>query len=68
MKLPAMRDVLARQQELDLFQPLAKAGVRFVGRNAEAAELVRQEGARETDVEPAGPRISRRAWRSRRRA
>ena len=47
-----MGDVLLRQQQLDLLQALAEARLRFVGRNAEAAEFVRQERARKADVEP----------------
>src|SRR6185437_4200038 len=36
----------------DLLDAFAVALDRFVGRDAEAAELVRQEGAREADIEP----------------
>jgi hypothetical protein len=53
MKLAAVRDVLLRQQQFDLFETFAEAGDGRVGRNVEAPELVRQEGAREADVEAA---------------
>ena len=53
MKLAAVRDVLLRQQELDLLQAFAEAGDGFVGRNVEAPEFVRQEGAGKADVEAA---------------
>jgi hypothetical protein len=52
MEAAAMAGILLREQELDLLQALAEACLRFVGRDAEAAELVRQEGARKADVEP----------------
>ena len=51
VKTAAMGDVLSRQQELDLLDPLAEAGHRLVRGAAEPAELVRQEGAREADIE-----------------
>ncbi len=50
-----MTGILLRQQQLDLLQALAKPRLRFIRRDTEAAEFVRQEGAREADVEtPAG--------------
>src|SRR6516162_1424957 len=55
MKAPSMGDVLLREQELDLLEALAEAGDRLVRRDAEPAELVRQEGASKPDIEsPAG--------------
>ena len=48
-----MGGVLLREQKLDLLEAFAEARLQFIGRNAEAAELVRQERAREPDVEPA---------------
>src|SRR6516225_506402 len=47
-----MGHVLARQQQFDLFDALTKTRHRFVRRAAEAAKFVRQEGAREADIEP----------------
>ena len=47
-----MGGVLLRQQQLDLLQPLAETCLRFIGRDAETAEFVRQECARESDIEP----------------
>ena len=52
MELTVVAGVLLREQELDLLETFAKARLRFIGRNSEAAELVRQERARKTDVEP----------------
>jgi len=46
-------DILACQQKLDLFQPFPESLDRFIGRDAEAAELMRQEGAGEADIETA---------------
>ena len=51
--MPAVRDVFLRQQQLDLLETFAEAGDGRVGRNVEAPEFVRQEGAREADVEAA---------------
>src|SRR6185437_2427486 len=48
-----MADVLLRQQQLDLLQAFAKPRHRFVRRNAEAAEFMRQESACEADIETA---------------
>ncbi len=48
-----MGDVVAAQQQIDLLEPLAEPRHRLVGRAAEAAEFVRQKGAREADIEPA---------------
>ena len=53
MELAVVGGLLLRQQQLDLLEALAEARLRFIGRNAEAAELVQQERAREADVEPA---------------
>ncbi|HEY6992207.1 MAG TPA: hypothetical protein VH397_00715 [Xanthobacteraceae bacterium] len=47
-----MAGVLLREQEFDLLQAFAETRLRLVRRDAEAAELVRQEGARKADVEP----------------
>ena len=49
----AVGDIFLRQQQLDLLQAFAEARLRFVGRDAEPAEFVRQERAREADVEAA---------------
>ena len=58
VELAAVGGVLLRQQQIDLLEALAKARLRFIGRDAEAAELVRQERARKADVEPsAGDRV-----------
>ena len=48
-----MRDIFLRQQQLDLLEAFTEAGDGRVGRNAEAPEFVRQEGAGEADVEAA---------------
>ena len=48
-----MGHALAGQQQLDLFDALAKAGHRIVRRAAEPAKLVRQKGTREPDIEAA---------------
>ena len=48
-----MGRVLRRQQQGDLLDPFAKAGDRFVRRNLEAAEFMRQESAGKADVETA---------------
>ena len=53
MELAAMGGILLRQQELDLLEAFAEARLQFIGRDAEAPELVQQERAREPDVEPA---------------
>ncbi len=53
MKLAAVRDVLSSQQQLDLLEAFAETGDGFVGRNTEAPEFVRQEGAGKADVEAA---------------
>ena len=53
MKAAAVGRLLGGQQKRDLLDPFAEAGMRFVLRDAEAAELVRQEGAREADFQPA---------------
>ncbi len=53
MEAAAVGDVLLREQLIDLLEAFAKARERFVGRDAEAAEFVRQKRAREADVEPA---------------
>ena len=56
-----MADVLLRQQQFHLLQPLAETGHGFVGRNAEAPEFVGQKGAGEADVEaPAGDGVEHR--------
>ena len=47
-----MGGILLREQELDLLEAFAEARLRFIGRDAEAPELVRQERAREADIEP----------------
>ena len=52
MEVAAVSGVLLRQQEFDLFEALAEARLRFIGRDAEAAEFVRQKRARKSDVEP----------------
>ena len=46
-----MGHVFAGQEQLDLLDAFAEAGYRLISRAAEAAKLVRQEGAREADVE-----------------
>ncbi len=46
-------DVLLAQEEVDLLDALGEAGDRLVERDPEFAELVRQKGACEADVEPA---------------
>jgi hypothetical protein len=48
-----MGHALAGQQQIDLFDALAKAGHRLVRRAAEPAKLVRQKGTREPDIEAA---------------
>src|SRR5580704_4075411 len=53
MKLAAVRDVFLRQQQFDLLETFAEAGDGRVWRYVEAPEFVRQEGAREADVEAA---------------
>ena len=56
-----MGHVLAAQQQIGLLDPLAEPRHRLVGRTAEAAKLVRQEGAREANIEPAaGERVEHR--------
>ena len=51
-------DVLLLQQAANLLQALVEAGAALVHRDAEAGELVRQEGARETDLHAAvGDRV-----------
>ena len=51
-------DVLLLQQAADLFEALVKAAAALVHRDAEAGELVRQEGAGETDLDAAvGDRV-----------
>src|SRR5215470_18327944 len=52
MEVAAVSGVLLRQQEFDLFEALAEARLRFIGRDAEAAEFVRKKRARKSDVEP----------------
>jgi len=52
MKTAVMGHVLLHQEQLDLFEPLAKAGHRLVRGTAEPAKLMRQERAGEADVEP----------------
>ena len=47
-----MGDILLRQQQLDLLEAFAEARLRFIGRDAEAPEFVRQERARKPDIEP----------------
>ncbi len=46
-----MGDILLRQQQLDLLEAFAEACLRFIGRNAEAPEFMRQERARKPDIE-----------------
>ena len=53
MEVAAMGGILLREQELDLLEAFAEARLRFIGRDAEAPELVRQERAREPDIDPA---------------
>ena len=53
VKAPAMGDIVARQQQVDLLQTFAKPRHRLVGRTVKAAELVRQKRPREADIEPA---------------
>src|SRR5690606_13835206 len=48
-----MADILALEQQLHLLDAFGEAIAALVGRDAEAAELVRQEGARKADLEPA---------------
>ena len=50
-----MGHVLARQQQFDLFDAFAEAGHRLIRRAAEAAKLVRQEGAGKADIEAPSP-------------
>ena len=50
--------LLLLQQQAHLLDALVEAGAAFVQPDAEARELVRQEGAREADLEPAaGDRV-----------
>src|SRR5579859_6318995 len=61
MKAAAMSDAFLAQQQIDLLDPLAEPGHRLVGRAGETAELVRQEGAGEADIEaPARDRVEHR--------
>ena len=53
MEAAVVRHVLLAQQQIDLFETFAIARYRFIRRDAERAELVRQERARKADVEPA---------------
>ncbi len=53
MEGAAVARILLREQEVDLLKAFAKTRLRFIGRDAEAPKLVRQEGAREAYVEPA---------------
>ena len=51
-------DVFLLQQAADLLEPFVEAGAALVHRDAEARELVRQERAREADLEAAaGDRV-----------
>src|SRR5262249_5834088 len=52
MEAAAVTDILLRQQQFDLFEAFAETRLRFIGRDAEAAEFVRQKRARKSDVEP----------------
>src|SRR5262249_8622906 len=52
MEVAAVSGVLLRQQEFDLFEAFAEACLRFIGRDAEAAEFVGKKRARKSDVEP----------------
>src|SRR5439155_5200625 len=46
-----MGHVFAGQEQLDLLDAFAEGGYRLISRAAEAANLVRQEGTREAEVE-----------------
>ena len=61
MEAAAVADILLSQQQLDLLHSFPKSRHRLVGRDAKAAEFVRQERAREADIEaPAADRIEHR--------
>ena len=51
MELAAVRGAFLRQQQIDLIQAFVKAGAQLVRRYPEAAKLMRQERARETDLD-----------------
>ena len=58
VKAPLAGDVFLFEQEADLRRPLVEAGDAFIQADAELLELVRQEGARHAEIEPAaGDRV-----------
>src|SRR5262245_56947742 len=51
MEAAAVCGIFLRQQQFDLFEAFAEARLRFVGRDAEAPEFVRQKRARKSGIE-----------------
>ena len=52
MEAPVVRGIFLCQQQLDLLEAFTETRLRFIGRDAEAPEFVRQKGAGKSDVEP----------------
>jgi hypothetical protein len=52
MEAPVVRGIFLCQQQLDLLEAFTETRLRFIRRDAEAPEFVRQKGAGKSDVEP----------------